>query len=517
MDLQTTISASQSLALFDALLSEYRPFGDGDYIHEQMRMTYGRRLSKISASVPVAGKLFEALQRADSYTQYRVLGDPVMRCTIQHALTQIVTRSPYGLPLEDCEEIFREALRHVLGRRPGGLLGSSLPYVERLGSEPWHGWIWSEDHPEDAFGRALRHLIREHYGESLATPSPAEVAMLQKGARLLGELVPSLSRSALSHVPLLAVFPSVGRWKTKASSSQYRLSGIIFLRREALRNPWWIAEHLLHESLHQKLYDFRHAHSLLARDAVEVDDRPSEITKPVVSIWNFPGLDQLNHWDTHRAVAAFHVYVHLALLCSIAEHRVEELEAVYGPPQGELPTMTEGRQAFDRAHYLGEELRDSCWQELGPAGQRLIDWLSSVLDALDPSPPPPGAHLHLLLERYALEGRMVKRASVSAESAGVLTDLITDEIRVARAVLSIVDPTIDLNHFGACIAHEPGEALTARFARVRGHISRALLEMMPDGYHFRPIPSMSPGPDEMVREMVETSTKRLAESGAAGS
>ena len=92
MDLQTTMGTPQSFALFDALLGEYRPFGDSDYIHEQMQMAYARRLSKISASVPVAGELFDALQRADSYTEYRVLGDPVMRCTIQHALTQIVTQ-----------------------------------------------------------------------------------------------------------------------------------------------------------------------------------------------------------------------------------------------------------------------------------------------------------------------------------------------------------------------------------------------------------------------------------------
>ena len=310
--------------------------------------------------------------------------------------------------------------------------------------------------------------------------------MLRRGASLLGELVPGLSRSALSHVPLVALFPSVGRWKTKASSSQYRLSGIIFLRRESLHNPWWIAEHLLHESLHHKLYDFRHAHSLLTRDAIEADDPPSEITKPMVSIWNFPGLDQRNHWDTHRAVAAFHVYVHLAHLCSIAEHRAAELEAVYGPLQGDPPTMTDDRQAFDRAHYLGENIRDSCWAELGLAGQRLIDWLGSVLDALDPSPPPQDAHLHLLLERYLLEGRMVKRTAASPESTGVLTDLIADEIRQARAVLSVVDPTVDLNRFEACIAHEPGEAPTVRFARVRGHIGRTLLKMLPDGYRFGP-------------------------------
>jgi hypothetical protein len=223
-------------------------------------------------------------------------------------------------------------------------------------------------------------VLRDNYDESLCTPNIDELARLAKGAQLLGALLPLLSRSALSHAHLIAVFPMVGSWKGKASSSQFRVAGTIFLSRELLESPWQVAEHLFHESLHQKLYDFRHAHSLL---------KPNYWRKGaprVRSHWNVTDSSESNCWDTHRAVAAFHVYVHLSLLSTLAEQRAPELENVYGPLRGSLK-MIESRRAFERAHYLGEKIKELCWQELGLAGKRLMDWLTLVLDALDAAPP----------------------------------------------------------------------------------------------------------------------------------
>ena len=185
------------------------------------------------------------------------------------------------------------------------------------------------------------------------------------------------------------------------------MTGAIFLNKELLRNPWWVAEHLLHESLHQKLYDFRHAHSLLTRDDAGKSALSDDV-HTVVSLWNTPGLAASNVWGINRAVAAFHVYVHLALFCTLAEQRAPELEGVYGPVDAP-PVMTSSRKAFERASYLGQSLRSSCWSELGLAGQRMVEWLSSILDAMDPSPPPPGSYLHLLLNRYLNEAADIKR------------------------------------------------------------------------------------------------------------
>ena len=115
----------------DALLSQH-PFGNSNYIHEQLHICYQRRLHKISSHLPVAGQLPDTLCQADAYTQYRVIGDTVVRCAVQHAFRQIETGTPYGLPLEQCEEVFQATIHH-LEEGKCGPLGSGLS--NRLGPE----------------------------------------------------------------------------------------------------------------------------------------------------------------------------------------------------------------------------------------------------------------------------------------------------------------------------------------------------------------------------------------------
>ena len=82
--------ATSPLVAFDAQLAE-RPFGNSAYIIEQLHVRYKRWLGTISAHLPVAGKLLDALCRADTYRQYRVIGDTVVRCAVHYALTTITT------------------------------------------------------------------------------------------------------------------------------------------------------------------------------------------------------------------------------------------------------------------------------------------------------------------------------------------------------------------------------------------------------------------------------------------
>ncbi len=510
----------QYLEMLEAILAQQRAFGDSDYINEQLQVSYKRRLHKISSHLPVAGQLLDALHRANSYSQYRVIGDTVVRCAINHAFTQLETGSPYGLPPDECEEVFRETIRHLEEGKNGGPLESGVKQVNRLGSEPYHGWVWSEEHSDDVFGRAFRYVIQENYGESsLCTPNADELAMLVKGTQLLGELLPLLSPSALSHAHLIAIFPVVGNWKGMASSSQFRVGGTIFLNRELLQNPGTVAEHLFHEALHQKLYDFSYGHSLL---------EPGWVRKHaprVCSLWNIPGLNQSNYWDVHRSVAAFHVYVHLSLLCTLAEQRVSELERVYG--SGSL-TMTGSCKTMERAHYLGEQIKELCWQELGLAGKGFIDWLISVLDALDPTPPPKGSYLHLVLDRYQREARKVelllsetnsdsfkREAAVFSDLPQRLMWLSKDELESTREVLSTMNAETDLNRFNTALAQFPDEELGTKFPQVRRLISKTLLDLSPDGYTLKRSSSEPRNPDEIVKQMVERSSRRLDTSFAS--
>ena len=218
----------------------------------------------------------------------------------------------------------------------------------------------------------------------------------RRGLGLLETLLPRLTASALSHVQLIALFPKLGTWRGKASSSQFRVNGSVFLNQELIGNPWWLAGHLLHESPHQKLYDFRHGHSLLAPDYAREDGAR------VFSLWNAPDIEGNHYWDAHRTLAAFHVYVHLALLCLLAERQEAALASQYGPIGQH---MSGSRRAIDRARYLGEQLHGTTWPELGLAGRQMTDWLLDMLNALDTRRRPGGATVHLLLDLYERQSR----------------------------------------------------------------------------------------------------------------
>src|SRR5262249_8539618 len=277
----------------------------------------------------------------------------------------------------------------------------------------------SEQHPDDLSGRSFRLLIKENYGDALCAPDDEDIANLEKGAELLYELVPLLAPSALSHVHLIGCFASAGNWRNVGSSSQIRLKGTIFLSQSQMRDPWWVAEHLLHEALHQKFYEFRHGHLLLAPVSIQKDDRRAEPVS-VWSPWNPTNLGRSNYWDTHRTFAAFHVYVHLALLSFIASGRGSDLAGTYGKRY----SLIESGKALDRARYLGEQLTGPCWSELGYAGKEMAKWFIEVLNVIDLEPAPRGAYSHLLFDLYDKERRRVESIQVAPESRGT-ADLLS--------------------------------------------------------------------------------------------
>lgn len=505
---------------FDELLATYRPFGDSRYIHEHLHASYERRLRAVSTVLPSAGRLVDAVSRLAPEIRYRVLGDTVVRCATQHAFRQVKTGVPYGLSQEICDEVFESTTRQIDSGTTCGPLQATVPDVAFIGTGPRYGWVWTEDHADDVFGAAFRELIRENYGELLTTPSHAEIASLREGVSLLEELVPQVARSTLPHTHVVGLFTPTGKWAGRASGSQFRLGGTIFLNRELLRNPWWIAEHILHESLHQKLYDFRHAHSLLAQDLSTVEQRleletddSAGIQVRVLSPWNTPGLAQLNQWDTHRVLAAFHVYVHLSLMSSVARAEAPSLEKRYGTVEDPPPVMTTPRTAFGRAHYLGQSLATTCWDELGLAGQLLVRWLMGVLADMDAAPPPNNAFVHLVLDRYLLEARMVERAEEQKALAEVVDELCLREIAATRHILTTLGRT---NEFEAAVRQLRDHHGIAGFSLVRQLVSQQLIAASSDGYTLDGA-DLGPGEaDDLVREMVEESSQALAAAGAVG-
>ncbi len=155
----------------------------------------------------------------------------------------------------------------------------------------------------------------------------------------------------------------------------------------------------------------------------------------VRSIWNSPRLTDANLWDVHRVFAALHVYAHLALFSAVAERRAPEFEGAYGP----IRAMTSSKKAAERAHYLGDQLKQGCWEDLGIGGQNLADWLISVLQVLDPSPPPSDAYLHLCLDLYEREAREVAAAlrGTVRHFAGTCLRLLKGRSKVLAARLAV--------------------------------------------------------------------------------
>jgi hypothetical protein len=505
--------AESALDRLDALVAEHRPFGDRDYLEEQVCARYIGRLEKLGARLPAAREFTRALESVEPHAQYRILGDPVLRYGVQQGLRRVLANASDALPLGECEDLFRECARRLEEGRASLAPRSGGHDAHRLGGDASQAWIWSEDHPDDIFGRVFRKLMRDVFGpEPLHSPSAEDRARLAAGAELLGALLPWSARSALGHAHVIVLAPNVGGWRQKGSCSDFKAIGVVALNREMLQNPWWVAEHLLHESLHQKLYDFRHTHSLLARDLSPQASALPE-ARIVYSIWNVATAPKSNWWDVFRAIAALHVYVHIALLRLRVEERQAELAPRFGAPDALRPAMTSRREAVERSHYLGRQLARACWHELGPAGRLFVEWLLSVLNTLDPSPPPADSvYLRLLVNRYLTEATIMAHKAASADLAARTEATVKNETTTVLSVLEALDAKgADFESLHEAAARRTDETVQDAFLRFRSTVAALLLSLSPDGYGLgRPLSGASSALDAKVDAMIERSSHQLA-------
>ncbi|WP_300750834.1 hypothetical protein, partial [Janthinobacterium sp.] len=400
----------------------------------------------------------------------------------------------------ECAALFDAASAHWSAGLPGGPLTADMPAATRL-HDSIHTQVWHQAKDQAAlqpYPAAFLTVIEHNYGAPLATPTPDEMTMLRRGWDLLHTLLPRLAHSAFEHVQILALYTPEGAWRGKASSSQFRVNGCIFLNRSLIGHPWWLAEHLLHEALHQKLYDFRHGHSLLAA-GYEREDAPA-----VCSLWNAPDDVRSNYWDAHRTLAAFHVYVQLSLLCLLAEQREDALAPRHGPIASR---MSGSRRAIDRARYLGEQLHAVTWPELGLAGRQMTDWLVDVLDVLDVQPRPARASLHLLLDLYQRQSRKLEVFLSNGAASPLIAQQAQQEAQAAQAALQAGGHAQALENLQAQLKVSD----TSDWPQTR-HIVLQALSNIEDSAGNR----ASDIEQEMIREMVQQSSRQLAALGALG-
>jgi hypothetical protein len=201
---------------------------------------------------------------------------------------------------------------------------------------------------------------------TLIAPSETLCALTNEAVQLLRNLLPHTTQSALEHVSILAWARIYTEDAHVESGTVRTIPGMIFLSPDNLPTPWRLAEAILHEAAHLKLFDLYLTSGILAGTY-------DALTSVRIKIpWNRPTLLQTNEWPVDQALAALHVYVHLAVL------------ALAG---GASPTVgSEAQPLFEksifRAHFLAQQLLSMEAQPLGGRGYAFVAWLGKLVDEI---------------------------------------------------------------------------------------------------------------------------------------
>ncbi|MBW4573795.1 MAG: hypothetical protein KME08_00760 [Aphanothece sp. CMT-3BRIN-NPC111] len=516
--METNSKETQTLVQIEAFLAENRPFGDWFYIDERTSARYDCRLEMLTEHLPITKILLTALRQSSPQSRYRVMGDPVVRSAINTALGHFKLDVPHTR-LDELEAVFSIAASHLAQDKCMAPLEAGTLQAIRIGTASNHAWVWCEERADDIFGQ----IFRQHLASArlkLRTPNDQEQKMLVQGTQLLNDLLPKLAFSTLKHVHLVAVMEQPLGFSGITNPS---ILGTIFLSPSVLKNPWQVAEHLLHEALHQKLVDIVDTHSIWRR-GYPIADTPT-----IRVIWRRPQLRNSNEWPLYRALAAFHVYVHLALFFTVVERQAAKLEKLYGPLY-DIDIAVSARGAFDRAHYLGHQIKQLD-RELGHAGRRFVDWLIAILNAFDPCPPPANGYVHLLLDLYDREAEELRQLIAQLNTKGkepsavfadtsvqqILAYMTESEIGKVQRVLSTLSeagfPLPNLYEENHLLTTAPDNAtpteIAAKFWSVRAFVSQTLRKILPEAYSHAHQIQAKKTLGELVQEMVEHSGQCL--------
>jgi hypothetical protein len=128
----------------------------------------------------------------------------------------------------------------------------------------------------------------------------------------------------------------------------------------------------------------------------------------------------------------------------------------------------------------------------------------------------------LLLDRYQREAKKIKSVlrhdyfdTVNRELTGSadlpqqLVELVDDEIKSARCVLSTLNEEDELTRFNTAVAQCPEDKIGTKFVEMRGLIAKSLLQVPRDRYVLTHSSSASASPSDIVKQMVEHSSQRL--------
>jgi hypothetical protein len=474
-------------------LAHQAPFGDLDYLNQATISRYIHRLGMVSHYLPSAAQTAEVAVKANNESQLAILGDPVVRSSINHAIAHFCMghrHEPIDEAIPAIIEIAGEQLKRNSTMPP---LQTGRSAAKRLGLLPHHGWIWSDQGTEDAPARYFRAQVDRHLahdGLKLIVPSREVTDNLVRGAMLLGELLPELSRSALGHSHCVAIVAHRGAFISVTNPS---IPGVIFLSESAATSPWEAADNLLHESLHAKFLDIEHTHAIMSPGYKPTDC----LVRPP---WRRPLSSASYLWPLTRLFTVTHVYVAMAVFFSVMEEKSSALTVKYGHLAQANP-LRQVRHSLDRAGYLVQQLLLS-QRHLGPAGVVFAKWLMELLNRLDYAPCPAGSYLHLIADLYQQEANLLAPsiARMTADRlhskvnvripgfenntlAEVLQQMLQIEIasiqRVAEQSGHNVPWTTILNNTLMEGGNQAPQTLAANLWSVRALLSQSLLQIKP--------------------------------------
>lgn len=201
-----------------------------------------------------------------------------------------------------------------------------------------------------------RHLSAGENADHL-TGCPVEVSGLVRAAvELMLTTAPELCAGLVRHARYVVAVDGPDAFD---SASTHEIPGTAFVAVRCMHTPERLAEALVHEFVHLRLYDLQTTRSIFV-PTYDTDTAPT-----VAPEWHRDS--KVSRWPVDRALAAAHVYVHLAAWF--------EQRAVDG---GGTESEQSAETAMLRAASLLDKVARHAESCLGPAGQDFLRWLTQV-------------------------------------------------------------------------------------------------------------------------------------------
>ncbi|WP_405914605.1 aKG-HExxH-type peptide beta-hydroxylase [Streptomyces sp. NBC_00728] len=289
---------------------------------------------------------------------HRILRDTALEPTVRHKLDQALRRIR-NIPACTAE---------IVSLTDGPLLGATLATEEESAGVrqtvelPGHQVHLLADPtlPADVH-QTFETLFRRHLSagegaDTLTSLTAEQATTLRTAVDLMLATAPDLCSGLLRHARYVVAVDGPDAFD---SASTREIPGAAFVAVRCMRTPERVAEAMVHEFVHLRLYDLQATRSIFA-PAYDTDTAPT-----VAPEWH--ETSQVSRWPIDRALAAAHVYVHL---CAWFEQRAHH---------SQKPDLGQAAQtAAFRATSLLDKVSRYSEECLGPAGRDFLHWLTEL-------------------------------------------------------------------------------------------------------------------------------------------